>query len=233
MSLPFFYLEHIAEDSTSLTLSEETSKHIVQVLRMNTGEQLLLTDGKGRLLTVEIIDDHRKRCQVKILHTEIIPCPEKNVQLAISPLKNASRFEWFLEKAAEVGVRSIIPLMCKRTEKQQIRTDRLKGILISAMIQSRQTWICELQEPASVQQLLLNAKAEEMLIAHCEPSQKLSISEIQDSKSSLLLIGPEGDFTTEEINICLEAGFKPVSLGTNRLRTETAGVVAAVKLCIQ
>jgi 16S rRNA (uracil1498-N3)-methyltransferase len=233
MSLPFFYLENIADDAASCTLSEETSKHVVQVLRMNIGERILLTDGKGKLVTAEITDDHRKRCQVKFVNTESVSKPSKSVQIAISPLKNASRFEWFLEKAAEVGVSAIIPLMCKRTEKQQLRTDRLKGILISAMIQSRQAWLCELCEPVTTPQLIVNHKAHQLLIAHCEEGQKESISEIKVEASVLMLIGPEGDFANEEIKSFLDAGFRPVSLGENRLRTETAGVVAAVKLCIQ
>ena len=120
MALPFFYKEDIAANSESIILDEDASKHIVQVLRMQHGEQLNLTDGKGNLFTTVIIDDHKKKCTVKILSTNYHKPSEKKVSIAISLIKNASRFEWFLEKATEIGVNEIIPLICERTEKNNI-----------------------------------------------------------------------------------------------------------------
>ena len=143
MQLPFFYINQTTETGSTLTLNEETSKHVVSVLRMKQGEQLHLTDGKGTLLTVEIVNDHKKRCEVLIKSTNLQPMPATQVTIAISLLKNASRFEWFLEKATEIGVMQIVPLLCDRTERLHFRKERMESLLISAMLQSRQCWLPE------------------------------------------------------------------------------------------
>ncbi len=233
MSLPFFFFEAIADGVEEYVLTEDTSKHIVQVLRMTIGDQLLLTDGKGNLLTAAIKDDHRKRCVVKKIKQEFVPRQERQITIAISPLKNNTRLEWMLEKATEVGVGAIIPLMCKRTEKQHLRTDRLKGILVSAMLQSKQAWLCELSEPTDFSTVIKHTAATHRFIAHCEPDAKSSLREQKVQGSAIVLIGPEGDFTHEEIREALDGGYSPVSLGETRLRTETAGLVAAVQLCVK
>ena len=231
MSLPLFFLETIDEQLSTLVLSEEASKHIVQVLRMTIGERLQLTDGKGLLLTAEIINDHKKSCTVQKITIEKIPAPQKQIAIAISLVKNASRFEWFLEKATEIGVTTIIPLICSRTEKQHFRFDRMKGILTSAMLQSHQVWLPILHEPISFEKLIVTDKSESKFIAHCETDDKKNhLNAISKSSSSIMLIGPEGDFTTAEIELALKNNFIPVSLGENRLRTETAGMVAVALL---
>jgi 16S rRNA (uracil1498-N3)-methyltransferase len=231
MSLPLFFLETIDEHQSILVLSEEASKHIVQVLRMTIGERLQLTDGKGLLLTAEIINDHKKSCTVQKITIEKIPAPQKQITIAISLVKNASRFEWFLEKATEIGVTTIIPLICSRTEKQHFRFDRMKGILTSAMLQSHQAWLPILHEPVLFEKLILTDKSESKFIAHCETDEKKNhLNAIPKSSSSIMLIGPEGDFTTAEIELALKNNFIPVSLGENRLRTETAGMVAVTLL---
>ena len=147
MALPFFYIEAIDTAQQLVTLNEETSKHVVQVLRMQVGEQLNLTDGKGNLLTAQISDAHKKQCVVKIQTTSFTPQAPRKTTIAVSLVKNASRFEWFLEKATEIGITEIIPLLCDRTERQHFRYDRMKGILVSAMLQSQQTWMPVLHEP--------------------------------------------------------------------------------------
>ena len=232
MALPFFYIEEItAKDN--LVLNEETSKHIVQVLRMQSGEQLQLTDGKGNLFTAEIIDNNRKRCAVKIIQTTNHQQPTANITIAISLVKNANRFEWFLEKATEIGVTAIIPLICKRTEKQHFRQDRMQGILISAMLQSQQTFLPVLHEPIKLTEVINKAIQEQKFIAHCEDENnkvQLASKLLSFSTSKLILIGPEGDFTKEEIHLALQNNFTPVALGNTRLRTETAGMVAATLL---
>ena len=231
MALPFFFHPDIPDAGKALTLEEDASKHIISVLRMQAGEQLLITDGKGRTAQAVITGDHRKRCTVTIGTVEAVPVHKPRFTMAVSPLKNASRYEWFLEKATELGVSAIIPLICHRTEKAHLRRDRLQGILVSAMLQSRQAWLPELPEPISFVEYLkaISAVRDKRFIAHCEPAEKkelvTSIPGPDDDR--IILIGPEGDFTPQEIEAALAAGFEPVSLGHTRLRTETAAIFAA------
>jgi 16S rRNA (uracil1498-N3)-methyltransferase len=154
----------------------------------------------------------------------------RKVSIAISLLKNTNRLEWFLEKATEMGISEIIPLLCQRTEKQQFRFDRMNQILISAMLQSQQTWLPVLQQPTKIEEVIAKAVDTQKLIAHCEETNKQQILQLAITKEVQILIGPEGDFTTTEINLALHKGYLPVSLGDSRLRTETAGVVAAALL---
>lgn len=238
MSLPiFFYAEPVTVHSL-LQMPEETSKHIVQVLRMDTGEQLQLADGKGNLHLVNIAEPHKKKCIVKVLSTTVSAAPARKISVAISLLKNASRFEWFMEKATEIGVTEIIPLISERTEKQHFKKERFENILVSAMLQSQQSWLPVLHQPVNYEQLFRLEDVlqhEQKFIAHCEENQKSSLKDAVDfSKASqFILIGPEGDFTPLEIKLALDHHFTPVTLGDNRLRAETAGVVAATLLCIQ
>ncbi len=235
MALPFFYINEYDYAQKQIVLNEETSKHIVQVLRMKVGEQLNLTDGKGSLLTCEITEDHKKHCNVEIKSQKQIPNSSRKVTVAISLLKNTNRFEWFLEKATEIGVAEIIPLICDRTEKEKFRQDRLEGIVISAMLQSQQTWVPLLHEPVQYENMeMWKCENGSNFIAHCIDAEKQSLlhSHISTSSHSLICIGPEGDFTPKEIELALQHQFVPVTLGETRLRTETAGVVAATLLCI-
>jgi 16S rRNA (uracil1498-N3)-methyltransferase len=234
MALPFFYKEDITTSSTQIILDEATSKHIVQVLRMQNGEPLQLTNGKGDLFTCEIIDDNRKKCSVKISNHSYIVQRTSHIIIAISLLKNTTRFEWFLEKATEIGVTQIVPLICSRTEKTAFKFERLNSILISAMLQSQQCWLPVLQQP-QVFDKFVDQKFNETskYIAHCESEetkQLLTSQLLNSSTSKLILIGPEGDFASQEIELALQKKFTPVSLGNTRLRTETAGVVAATLL---
>lgn len=238
MSLPiFFYAEPVTVQSL-VQLPEETSKHIVQVLRMGTDEHLQLADGKGNLHLVNITEPHKKKCIVKVLNTTVSPPPARKISIAISLLKNASRFEWFMEKATEIGVTEIIPLICERTERQHFKKDRFENILISAMLQSQQSWLPVLHQPVNYEQLFRledTVLAAQKFIAHCEENEKTSLAAAMDftQSSQLVLIGPEGDFTPVEIKLALDHHFTPVTLGDTRLRAETAGVVAATLLCIQ
>lgn len=232
MSLPYFFVEKLTPEAQNLTLNEEQSKHIIQVLRMQKEEEILLTDGKGTKAHSVITDDHRKRCEVKIVSVEkqeeLIP----KVSIAISLIKNASRFEWFLEKATEIGVNEIIPIICARTEKEKFRVDRLQNILISAMLQSQQCWLPVLREPTPFENLVNESRQEQKFIAHCISQQKKQLSSlIQNStfdiqNNFLMLVGPEGDFTENEIQFALSKNYLPVALGDTRLRTETAGIAA-------
>jgi 16S rRNA (uracil1498-N3)-methyltransferase len=154
MQLPYFYQKDIDTTKSQIVLSEETSKHCVQVLRMKAGEQLQLTNGIGDLLTAEIIAANKKNCIVTIIKNQSYQLQTREITIAISLLKNASRFEWFLEKATEIGVAEIFPLSCDRTEKQHFRLERMRGILISAMLQSQQLWLPEIHEPIPLTQFI-------------------------------------------------------------------------------
>jgi 16S rRNA (uracil1498-N3)-methyltransferase len=232
--LPLFYSENTNDVHSSIILEEDTSKHIVQVLRMKIGQQLQLTDGRGTLFDCEITNDHKKRVEVKVQGTKHKEQGGTRNTIAISLLKNANRFEWFLEKATEVGITEFIPMLCERTERQHFRSDRMKSILVSAMIQSKQHWLPILHEPISFRQVVDLSSQQQKFIAHCMEQQKNNIAELlkREAASRIMLIGPEGDFTSDEVTLATEQEFTAVSLGETRLRTETAGVVAAALLML-
>jgi len=231
MNLPYFYIPQYDGRQDKIVLEEDTSRHVVQVLRMKVGEELNLTDGKGTVLIGAITEDHKKHCIVEVKEKKSVEQNARKVSIAISLLKNTNRFEWFLEKATEIGVSEIIPLLCERTEKEKFRQDRLQGILISAMLQSQQCWLPVLQEPAGFSNVVKESTAVQKFIAHCEGGAKQQLSGQLINQPVRILIGPEGDFTKEEIELAIKQGFIPVSLGETRLRTETAGMVAAALLC--
>jgi 16S rRNA (uracil1498-N3)-methyltransferase len=237
MQLPFFYTSEYTAGQKMITLDEDASRHMIQVLRMKKGDRLHLTDGKGNLLTTRITDDHKKHCQVQIEDSVFTSSPQVRISIAISLLKNTNRFEWFLEKATEIGITEIIPLLCEHTVKEKFRYERLQQICISAMLQSQQTWLPVLHQPMPFELLFRQEDIggwENKFIAHCEKTdQKLPLSSYQPIKqSTIMLIGPEGDFSPAEIHLALTNKFVPVSLGITRLRTETAGVVAATLLAV-
>jgi 16S rRNA (uracil1498-N3)-methyltransferase len=229
LTLPYFFVEDL--NTKKIILDEDTSKHI-SVLRMQKGEQILLTDGKGKKAQANIIDDNRKKCMIEIFSVQNEEERKRSVAIGISLLKNTSRFEWFLEKATEIGVSEIIPLLCERTEKEKFRFDRMQQILISAMLQSQQCWLPVLHQPTEFKNIITK-KNDRKFIAHCIDEEKtpLTNEQINQSTSVLILIGPEGDFTEKEIAVAIENIFQPISLGSTRLRTETAGMFAAVVLC--
>ena len=240
MQLPFFYIAQHDPSQEKITLDEDTSYHVVQVLRMRAGEKLNLTDGKGNLITAGIIVEHKKHCTVQVETSVYQPSSSKangkgKSTIAISLLKNNSRFEWFLEKATEIGIDEILPLICSRTQKQKFRGDRMRGICISAMLQSQQCWLPLLHEPLAYELVFRQEDLKDIsqrFIAHCLDDNKQSISGIQPFQDSIVLIGPEGDFTQTEIDLALRHQFVPVTLGETRLRTETAGIVAAALLTV-
>ena len=230
--LPLFYSDQLSSENETLILDEETSRHIVQVLRMKKKERLQLTDGKGNIANAYIDDDHKKRVLVKIEERRVQDQDHKKITIAISLLKNSNRFEWFLEKATEIGVAEIIPAICHRTERQHFRYERMQSILISAMLQSRQAWMPQLREPIKFEEVLISSVHQQKFIAHCIDEEKRELSNLIDhsASSQIILIGPEGDFTDDEVKLATGKQFLPVALGNNRLRAETAGVVAAAIL---
>jgi len=230
MTIPYFYEKNILNTASHFILSEETSRHCIQVLRMKIGEKLHLTDGKGNLFTASIAEADKKNCAVKIESSNFTKKKAKKICIAVSLIKNANRFEWFLEKATEMGVTEIIPLLCSRTERQHFRFDRMNNILIAAMLQSQQTWLPVLQMPTSLQIVIDQSSYIQKLIAHCEENEKKTLGQLKIENNVQMLIGPEGDFTWDEIKSAIQKNYLPVSLGNTRLRTETAGITAAALL---
>lgn len=226
MSLPFFYAPALTASMPVMDLDEPTSKHCVQVLRMREGDRLVLTDGRGHRTTATLRTADKRRSSVSLEAPSFTPREGPEVHIGISPVKNGGRLEWFLEKATELGVAAITPLICERTERVSLRTDRLTQILVSAMLQSQQVWLPGLAEPTPLGQVLTEASGNRF-IAHCLEDTKTAL---RGGGTSWLLIGPEGDFTAKEVTEALNRGWVPVTLGDTRLRTETAGIVGAALL---
>jgi len=232
--LPYFFESLLTPQKGAFTLSEATSKHCVQVLRMTEGEQLQLTNGHGLLATARLTMAHKKHSQVAITDTEAFAPPASNITIAIAPTKNIGRIEWLLEKLTEIGISRIIIMSTERTERTAIKQDRLEQILIAAMLQSRQVFLPELKGLLKFGAVIAESKGfTHRWIAHClENGPKQSINQASNHQSHIILIGPEGDFSAAEIDQALAAEnqFEPVTLGETRLRTETAGLVAGVLL---
>ena len=229
MDLPNFYEPFFNQPQH--ILSEASSKHCSQVLRMKAGEHLQLTDGKGNVGKAIIVHAHTKNTEVKIEEIVNYKLQDPRFSIAISLIKNSSRLEWFLEKATETGVYVIQPLICAHTEKENFRYERMNGILIAAMLQSKQAWLPQLHHPKKFEEFVSEAFDGIKLIAHCREGSRFIINALNvENKNTLIAIGPEGDFSQLEIDTALQKGFIPASLGNTRLRTETAGIVAAALL---
>lgn len=209
------------------TLEESESKHCVRVLRYSKGDQLVMVDGKGGRYQAVITDPNPKRCAVEIFRA--VPNFEKRnyrLHMAVAPTKNIDRFEWFLEKATEIGIDEITPLLCEHSERKQIKIDRLEKVMVAAMKQSLKAFLPKLNNLTNFDSFLKNTNFKNRFIAHCEEGEKPYLFNVVEPKQNvLILIGPEGDFSLSEIGAALENGFREISLGSSRLRTETAGVV--------
>lgn len=226
MTLPLFYEPDLSEQTTLLPLSEESARHCLQVLRMREGESVEITNGRGLSAIGHLLVSGKRNAQVQcISFAHHLPAPVQ-LTLCLSPLKNPQRLEWLLEKATEIGMAAFQPIICQRTEQLKVRSERLKSILISAMLQSRQYFLPELLEPISFSELMQSPPLSQQWIAHCSEGEKLPLAGYPSSGNARILIGPEGDFTHEEINAAIGKGYRAVSLGNTRLRTETAGLVA-------
>lgn len=212
------------------TLSEEESKHCVRVLRMTVGDELHLTDGKGNMYRCKVVSDNVKRCEVEVVET----WPEYErmsygLTMCVAPTKNIDRFEWFLEKATEIGISEVYPLECDHSERRQIKLEREEKVITAAVKQSLKAYHPVLHDLTSVRDIIAMDFEGEKYIAHCDSSfgeRPYLGNLVKKGANTLILIGPEGDFSKEEINFALQNGFKAISLGRERLRTETAAVVA-------
>lgn len=229
MSLPLFFNDGELVPQSFLLLDDDTAKHIVQVLRMGIGERLMLTNGCGIAAEATITDATKKKCTVQITSITKHPQRTPKLHLAVAFTKNTARNEWLLEKATELGASSIIPIIATRTERERIRYDRWKNILIAAMMQSQQYHLPLLADATNLDEVIKNHKTIPLkLIAHCIAGrEKTALATLmQGGKETIILIGPEGDFTESEINLCIDNGFAGIDLGKQRLRTETAAMAA-------
>jgi len=219
-----FYSDDISE--SLVTLTEDEAKHCNKVLRKKEGDQIYITDGKGSLYLTEIIEISKKSVKARTLDQVEQQKEHSNLTIAIAPTKNMSRFEWFLEKATEIGIKGIIPILSDNSERKVIKAERCPKILLSAMKQSKNLFLPTLAPLTKVSSLITDNSYTDKYIAHCmEPEHHLSHS-YNEETNGIVLIGPEGDFTPNEIILAKENGWKEVSLGKSRLRTETAGIVA-------
>ena len=213
--------------ATTYQLSEEESKHAVRVLRLGTGDAVELVDGRGGLYAAAIAEANVKRCQLRIIHYELVTPRPYFIHVAVAPTKNLDRMEWFVEKAVEIGVERITFLRCARSERRELKLERLEKIAISALKQSGQAWLPQLDEMTDFSAFVDGIAHENAFIAHLEAGERTDLTQVVAAQlRCCVLIGPEGDFTPAEIALALGKGIRPVTLGTSRLRTETAALAA-------
>jgi|TARA_B110000971_G_scaffold164532_1_gene168412 16S rRNA (uracil1498-N3)-methyltransferase len=226
--MQLFYNSEISLETKQITFDKIESKHIVRVLRKTEGDILKITNGKGFLFDVEINFANDKRCSAIIVNVEKKIKPwQYYLHIAIAPTKNNDRIEWFLEKATEIGVDEITPIICSNSERRIVKLDRFEKIIQSAMKQSLKFTLPKLNAPVKFNDFIQQDFDGKVYIAHCEELEKNTLkSVINPAEKTIILIGPEGDFSKEEIQKALANKFTPISLGESRLRTETAALVA-------
>lgn len=221
-----FYVPNIS--GAEVILDETESKHAIRVLRLEKGEKIRLIDGEGGFYLAEIADANPKKCKLAIIESErSFGKRDFHLHIAIAPTKNNERLEWFLEKATEIGIDEITPLIAERSERKTVNPERLEKILVSAMKQSVKAYLPRLNSPQSFKELVKQPSNGKKFIAYIEEKQSVHLKNVVEKNDNVLvLIGPEGDFSPAEVQLALQNGFQPVSLGDSRLRTETAGIVA-------
>ncbi|MDE6396471.1 MAG: 16S rRNA (uracil(1498)-N(3))-methyltransferase [Muribaculaceae bacterium] len=214
---------------TTLTLPESDSGHCIRVLRMRIGDRLPVVDGSGHRYTCEIIGDHPKHVSVAIVEKEdVVPVWSNSITIMVAPTKNNDRMEWLVEKLVEIGVNRIVPIRCRRSERKEVKRDRLVKIAVSAMKQSLKATLPEITEMMTLAEAVGTFAAPQCFVGYCdEKTERALLSRTYKAgEDVVILIGPEGDFAPEEIEHLLASGYIPVTMGDNRLRTETAALVA-------
>ncbi|MBW1655050.1 16S rRNA (uracil(1498)-N(3))-methyltransferase [Flavobacterium quisquiliarum] len=225
--MQLFFNPNIDETTESFSFDKEESRHIIKVLRKKDSDILHVTNGSGLLFETQITLASDNKCIVEVLSITNAEKPKFHLHLAVAPTKMNDRFEWFLEKATEIGIQEITPIFCDRSERKVINRDRFEKIILSAMKQCNETFLPKLNEAISFKEFIKQKNEGLQLIAHCEETDKKSLKEVlKPNENVTILIGPEGDFSEKEIALALENNYKPVMLGNTRLRTETAAVVA-------
>ncbi len=217
-----------SEIKSKLQLPQQESQHCVKVLRMGAGDEIRVTDGMGSVFRCLLIDANPKHCHVSIVSEERFErLRDYRIEIAFAPTKQIDRNEWFVEKATEIGIEKLTPILTDFSERKDIKLERLQKIAISAMKQSHQLYLPEISKMTAFNEIISTTFAGRKFIAHCYDRPKKALSKIYNkSENVLLLIGPEGDFSENEINIAVENGFEEISLGETRLRTETACITA-------
>lgn len=225
--MQLFYNPNINESLTSFVFDKEESKHIIKVLRKQERDILYVTNGLGYLFKTMIALASDSKCTVNVLSFSIQDMPKFNLHIAVAPTKMNERYEWFLEKATEIGIQEITPIICEHSERKIIKMDRFQKIIESAMKQSLHYFLPKLNEPILLKDFLKKEITGQKFIAHCEEADKKSLkSQLISNENVTILIGPEGDFSVKEIEMALNNKYNPISLGETRLRTETAALVA-------
>lgn len=225
--MQLFYNPDIDESTESFSFDKEESRHIIKVLRKKDSDILHVTNGLGLLFETEITLASDNKCIVQVLSIKKTDQPKFRLHLAVAPTKMNDRFEWFLEKATEIGIQEITPVICDRSERKVVNLERFEKIILSAMKQSNETYLPKLNEAISFKEFIKQKNEGLQLIAHCEETDKKSLKDVlKPNESVTMLIGPEGDFSEKEIALALENNYEPVTLGNTRLRTETAAIVA-------
>ena len=225
--MQLFYNININETTENFYFDKEESKHIIKVLRKKDTDILYVTNGLGLLFKTEITLASDSKCTVKIISFEKSATPKFHLHLAVAPTKMNDRFEWFLEKATEIGIHEITPIICDRSERKVINAERFEKILLTAMKQSNVLFLPKLNNAVSFKEFLKQKQQGLNFIAHCEETDKKTLkTALKPNENVTILIGPEGDFTEKEIELALDSNYIPVSLGNTRLRTETAAIVA-------
>ena len=222
-----FYNKGLTEDDSRLIIEREESRHIVRVLRKKVGDTIYVTNGKGILFTTKIDVINKNNTELKITNSKKESKTKFHINIAVAPTKNNDRIEWFIEKSTEIGINTISTVLCAKSERKKIKIDRLEKITISAMKQSLQLHKPIIEELVSFEEFTRNCKSDNKFIAHCKESEKLFLNNCKiKAKTITVLIGPEGGFSDNEIDLAEKHGFISVSLGNNRLRTETAAIAA-------
>lgn len=226
--MQLFYHPEVSEGDKEVIFAKDESRHIFKVLRKKEGDQLYLTNGKGWLFTTKLIAASQNKCTAKITSSEQEPPPPYHLHMAVAPTKMNDRYEWFLEKATEIGVHEITPVICDHSERKLVKLNRFERVLQSALKQSLQTRFPILNEAVSFSDFIKQEQKGQKFIAHCEDAEKKNLlsKRIQKQSAATILIGPEGDFSPQEIQLALAQDWEAVSLGSSRLRTETAAIVA-------
>lgn len=225
--MQLFYNPEITEDTTQFSFDKEESRHIVKVLRKSVGDELYITNGNGWLFNAQVSVTNINKCTAEIISKKLQLKHQYNLHLAVAPTKMNDRYEWFLEKATEIGIDTITPIICDHSERKVIKTERFERILQSAMKQSLHCYLPKLNEAVSFNDFIKQDFRGDLFIAHCEETDRKSLkSQLKPKTDVTILIGPEGDFSVKEIEMALQNNFIPVTLGETRLRTETAAIVA-------